>query len=246
MEKLNIYEALAKVLTMDYAVGKDEKNQQQGYNYRGIEKTVNTVKPLLATVGVFYVPEVLKVEREERTGKNGGALIYSVLTVRYTFYAADGSSVSATVVGEGMDSGDKASNKAMSAALKYALGNVLNIPTEMIDSETDSHNLEPKQKRSAAKETPAPAPAPAKDPQEQVSADEAAAIDAAKVILETVTDAATATAAIKPILSIKHAGNSRRLVGKMVNEHMEKLGLVYDTAAKAYVPKDAKEATEQC
>lgn len=233
MEKLNIYEALAKVLTMDYAVGKDEKNQQQGYKYRGIEKTVNTVKPLLAKVGVFYVPEVLNVDREERAGRNGGALIYSVLTVRYTFYASDGSSVSAVVVGEGMDSGDKASNKAMSAALKYALGNVLNIPTEMIDSETESPDPEPKQKRAAAKK-----PAPA-DEDKLTRDEEQEAVNAAVKILDGVTDAETATAAIPALAAVEHpTEKSRKLARRAAASHMEALGLVYDAEAKAYKAKE--------
>ncbi|MBQ1576314.1 MAG: ERF family protein [Oscillospiraceae bacterium] len=232
MEKLNIYEALAKVLTMDYAVGKDEKNQQQGYKYRGIEKTVNAVKPLLAKVGVFYVPEVLNVEREERAGRNGGALIYSVLTVRYTFYAADGSSVSATVVGEGMDSGDKASNKAMSAALKYALGNVLSIPTEMIDSETESPDPEPKQKRAAAKK-----PAPADE--DKLTRDEQSAVDIVGRILEGVTDAETATAAISSLAAVVYPTEHSRVLGRRAAaSHMEALGLVYDAEAKAYKAKE--------
>lgn len=100
-----------------------------------------------------------------------------------------------------------------------------------------------KQQPKQAAKKPAPAakeaPAPAVDPRQQDAADEQAAIDAAKVILETVTDAATATAAIKPIFAIKHAGNSRRTVGKIVNEHMEALGLVYNADAKAYVAKEA-------
>lgn len=239
MEKLNIYEALAKVLTMDYAVGKDEKNQQQGYKYRGIEKTVNTVKPLLAKVGVFYVPEVLNVEREERAGRNGGALIYSVLTVRYTFYASDGSSVSATVVGEGMDSGDKASNKAMSAALKYALGNVLNIPTEMIDSETDSPEpkARDKDRQKADKQKP-PAAKPAENTDESFTEEEQAAINTVVSILGTVKDAETATAAVPALQAVQHTPKSRKVAAHALKVCIDGLGLVYDADAKAYKQRE--------
>jgi hypothetical protein len=66
-------------------------------------------------------------------------LIYSICTIKYTFYAEDGSSVSATVIGEGMDSGDKATNKAMSIAFKYACFQVFCIPTEeMKDPDADT------------------------------------------------------------------------------------------------------------
>ena len=62
--------------------------------------------------------------------QKGGTLIYSICRIKYTFYAEDGSNVSAVVIGEGMDSGDKATNKAMSIAFKYACFQVFCIPTE--------------------------------------------------------------------------------------------------------------------
>ena len=91
---------------------------------------------------LFIVPEVIDQKREERTTSKGNALIYSIVTVKYTFYAEDGSSVSAVVIGEGMDSGDKATNKAMSIAFKYACFQVFCIPTEeMVDPDQDSHEV---------------------------------------------------------------------------------------------------------
>ena len=88
-------------------------------------------------------------KREERQTNRGGNLIYSVCTVRYTFYAKDGSSVQCVVVGEGMDSGDKATNKAMSIAFKYACFQVFCIPTEeMKDPDTQGHQVTPKSKHT--------------------------------------------------------------------------------------------------
>ena len=107
--------------------------------YRGIDDVMNTFQPLMAERGIFLVPEVLDATREERQTNKGGMLLYSVLRVKYTFYASDGTSISATVVGEGMDSGDKASNKAMAVAMKYAMFQVFCIPTEEMqdpDAET--------------------------------------------------------------------------------------------------------------
>jgi hypothetical protein len=131
---MNIYESIISIMQESYAIAKDKKNQQQGFKYRGIDDVMNTFQPLLSKHKVFVVPEVLERHREERTGKTGGNLIYSVLTIRYTFYAEDGSSVSAVVIGEGMDSGDKASNKALAIGMKYAMFQVFCIPTEeMID-----------------------------------------------------------------------------------------------------------------
>ena len=116
--------------------------------------TMDTFQPLLAKHHVFVVPEVLDQQRQERTTGKGGSLLYSLLRMRYTFYAEDGSSVSAVVIGEGMDSGDKASNKAMSVAMKYAMFQVFCIPTEEMQ-DPDAETPEPSKPKA---DQPAPEP----------------------------------------------------------------------------------------
>lgn len=139
MATMNIYAAIADIMKEGYAIGKNKRNPQQGYQYRGIDDVLNTFQPLMSKHGIFCVPEVLEATREDRQTAKGTSLIYSVLKVRYTFYASDGSSVSAVVVGEGMDSGDKASNKALSAAMKYAIFQTFAVPTEeMVDSDAET------------------------------------------------------------------------------------------------------------
>lgn len=136
---MQIYDAIPKIMAEIGAIGKNQKNVQQGFMYRGIDSVMNALQPLLYKHGVFVVPEVLEHKREDRITAKGNGLIYSVCTIRYTFYATDGSSVSAVVVGEGMDSGDKATNKAMAIAFKYACFQVFCIPTEEMkdpDAET--------------------------------------------------------------------------------------------------------------
>ena len=142
------------------AVGKDSKNAQQGFMYRGIDAVMNALNPVMGKLGLFLCPEVLEQTREERQGRNGGTLLYSILKMRYTLYAPDGSNVSCVVIGEGMDSGDKASNKAMSVAMKYAAFQLFCIPTEeMVDPDAECHEVMPK---NAPKQAQTPAPAPAK------------------------------------------------------------------------------------
>ena len=154
----DIYQAITDIMTEGYAITKDKRNQKQGYAYRGIDDVMNTFQPLLAKHHVFVVPEVLERERQERVtykdGKQSGTLLYSILTMRYTFYAEDGSFVSAVVIGEGMDSGDKASNKAMSVAMKYAMFQVFCIPTEEMQ-DPDAETPEPSKPKA---EQPAPEP----------------------------------------------------------------------------------------
>lgn len=142
-----IYKAIAAVLSDVGAVGKDGQNAFDKYRYRSIDAVMNAMHPAMAKYGVFVMPEVLEQSREERGSRSGGVLIYSVIKVRYTFYAEDGSSLTATVIGEGMDKGDKSVNKAMSAAFKYALFQVFCIPTdEFSDSEDESPEARQKPK----------------------------------------------------------------------------------------------------
>jgi len=138
MEK--IYPAMISVMKDVGAISKDKVNQMQKFKFRGIDDVYNSLHETMAKHGVFSVPTVLEERSEERKTKNGGALIYRILKIKYTFYAEDGSSVEAIVIGEGMDSGDKASNKAMSIADKYCLLQAFKIPTEDIsDPDSETH-----------------------------------------------------------------------------------------------------------
>lgn len=132
-----IYVQLAKVMGEVGAVGKTRKNPQQGYSFRGIDDVMAHVQELLAKHLVVVVPRVIERERELMDTKSGGKMASVRLLVDHTFYAEDGSSVVCTTLGEAMDSGDKASNKAMSAALKYALTETLMIPTYEAERDTE-------------------------------------------------------------------------------------------------------------
>ena len=138
-----IYKSLCAIMKEIGAIGKDRKNVQQNFMFRGIDQVMNTLHPLLVEYGVFIVPEILESHREERQTKSGGNLIYTVHTVKYHFTAMDGSEVCATVIGEGMDSADKSSNKAMAVAFKYACFQLFCIPTEeMAKDDPDGYSPE--------------------------------------------------------------------------------------------------------
>ena len=149
---MNIFESITKIMEEVPAIGKEKENQQQKFKYRGIDDVMNALQPLLAKHKVFVAPEVQEQQREERTTSKGGNLIYSICKIKYKFYAEDGSYIEATTIGEGMDSGDKATNKAMAIAMKYALFQVFCIPTEEMkdpDAETPEDS-KPKGKISEA------------------------------------------------------------------------------------------------
>lgn len=144
----DIYGLMGKIMLDMVAIGKDSTNQQQGFKYRSIDAVYNALNPLLAKHGVFTVPEVIGKTREERTNKNGTVLAFTCLRMKYTFFAQDGSFVVAIVEGEGMDSGDKSSNKAMAIAHKYALLQTFCIPTEDAkDPDAEVHEIAPDPRR---------------------------------------------------------------------------------------------------
>ena len=135
-----VYQKIAAITAELSKIGisKDSKNQSQGYAFRGIDAVYGALSPLLAKHGLCILPRVKDRQVIERQNKSGTALFYVTLTVEFDFVAAeDGSKHTVITVGEAMDSGDKASNKAMSAAYKYAAFQAFCIPTEG-DNDADS------------------------------------------------------------------------------------------------------------
>lgn len=145
-----IYSAVCGVMEDIGAVGKSDYNRTQGFKYRGIDAVMNALNPAMIKHKIFCTPEVLEQSREERTTSKGSSLIYSVCRMRYRFYTTDGSFVEAVVVGEGMDSGDKATNKAMSVAFKYACFQTFCIPTENLLDDPDKETPAESTKKQSA------------------------------------------------------------------------------------------------
>jgi len=139
---LNIYQSVTQVMADMDAIGKTKFNQQGNFKYRGIDDVMNALNPAMVKNKIFVVPEVLEQTREDRVTNKGGNIIYSILKIKYTFFAEDGTHIDAIVIGEAFDSGDKATNKAMSVAFKYACFQVFCIPTEeMKDPDADKYEL---------------------------------------------------------------------------------------------------------
>jgi hypothetical protein len=123
-------------------ITKERSNQQQGYKFRGIDDVFNALSPLLARHGLCVLPRCTSREVVERTNAKGTALFYVTVCAEFDFVAAeDGSKHTVVTYGEAMDSGDKATNKAMSAAYKYACMQAFSIPTEG-DNDADAHTHE--------------------------------------------------------------------------------------------------------
>lgn len=131
---------LAKV-----GIAKSRENREQHFKFRGIDQVMNTLAPLLVANNLIVSPAFRDRVVTERPTKAGGVMFNVVLWADLTFISAiDGSRHTITTPGEGQDSADKATNKAMSIAYKYAMF-LLNCiplePTDDPDSETpeDTH-----------------------------------------------------------------------------------------------------------
>lgn len=126
-------------------IGKNRKNQQQGYSFRGIDDMYNALAPILARHGLCILPRVMSRECVERQTAKGSTLFYVTVLMEFDFVCAEDASHHTVVMsGEAMDSADKATNKAMSAAYKYAAMQTFAIPTEGDnDADSTTHDVVP-------------------------------------------------------------------------------------------------------
>lgn len=155
----HVYEAICNVMR-DMAkagIAKDRKNTQQGFSFRGIDDVYDALAAKLSEHKLCMLPRVVGRDRQERTTAKGGNLLYTILDMEFDLVSAlDGSMHTIKTVGEAMDSGDKSSNKSMSAAYKYAAIQAFCIPV-VGDDDADATTPPDSAPKSA---TPPPPPDP--------------------------------------------------------------------------------------
>ncbi|QNH66863.1 ERF family protein [Proteus vulgaris] len=144
-----VYKAISNVAKemAETGIKKGSKNQQQGFMFRGIDAVYNALAPALVKHGLLILPRIIERSVTERQTQRGGQLFYVVVKAEFDFVATeDGSKHTVVTYGEAMDSGDKATNKAMSIAYKYAAFQAFCIPTEetAIDADAEIHNVAPR------------------------------------------------------------------------------------------------------
>jgi hypothetical protein len=141
-----VYSAIAAVMgdLAKSGISKDQTNTFDKYKFRGIDDVYNALAPLLSKHGLLILPRVTERTSEERTSKNGGAVFYVTVAVEFDFVAAsDGSTHTIRAYGEAMDRGDKGTNKAMTAAYKYACFEAFCIPVVgSDDADAETHEVE--------------------------------------------------------------------------------------------------------
>lgn len=140
--KLN--EAVIAVMAEVRAVGKDGRNQQQNFNFRGIDATVNALSPAMRKHGVTVYPSIVSLNRGQATTGKGSVMNTVDVIVDYVFTGPEGDTLTARVPGEAFDSGDKATAKAMSVAFRTCLLQTFALPTQETDPDAESHDAQPR------------------------------------------------------------------------------------------------------
>jgi len=144
---MSVYKAISAVQAdlCKSGIGKTDENKFDNYKFRGIDSVYNALSPLLAKHGLCMLPRVLSRICEERVSQKGGALFYVTVDMEFDLVCSeDGSKHTVKTYGEAMDRGDKATNKAMSAAYKYAAFQTFAIPTEGDnDADNQTHEVAP-------------------------------------------------------------------------------------------------------
>lgn len=154
----SIYPALVRVsrAIASEGIGKSRDNKQQGYKFRGVDEVMNAFAPLFAKEGIFIRPRFEDRQVGERVTKSGGVLYAVSVQGSFDFVAEDGSSVTVgPFYGEAMDSGDKATNKAMAVAFKYAMFQTFCVPLEGVtggDADAVTHEEIASQEAAAVQE----------------------------------------------------------------------------------------------
>lgn len=153
---MEVYKAISAVQgeMASIGIGKTKKNAQQGYNFRGIDDVYDALAPVLAKHKLCIIPVCVSRTCVERTTAKGGVLFYVTVESEFHFVSAvDGSKHVAKTYGEAMDSADKATNKAMSAAYKYAAFQTFCIPVDAQDADATTHDVTPQFISDAQKST---------------------------------------------------------------------------------------------
>lgn len=145
MSERILAQILADVAAEIGAVRKDERNTYQQFNFRGIDAVVNAVGPKLHKAGVIGpFPRLVDSTRVIGTTSKGNAVTTVTVTVEYTLYGPAGDELAGTVIAEAFDSGDKATAKAMSVAMRTFLLQSLCLPTDEPDPDQYTYSEPPR------------------------------------------------------------------------------------------------------
>lgn len=143
---MNVVERMSLVMRDVEHVGKSGDNREQHYKFRPVDEFINALNPALVRHGVVVTPKVLTRDSFERDRRRNDQIIGVTrvveMLVEFTFHAPDGSTLVTVTAGEGADVADKATNKAMAGALKYAIMQTFMVPTrELNDGDAETPEI---------------------------------------------------------------------------------------------------------
>lgn len=153
-ETPTVQQAWAAVMADVRALGKDQVNSHQRFNFRGVDDVMNAVGPAMRTHGVFVVPTAVDLRTRDAQTSQGKAAHETMVVVSYAIYGPAGDSMPGAAAGESLDSGDKATPKAMSVAYRTFLLQALCLPTHETDPDAQTY-----ERVETPQETPAQAAA---------------------------------------------------------------------------------------
>lgn len=141
---MKVYAAIKEVMKDlgELGISKDSTNKDQGYKFRGIEAVYLAINPLLVKHNLVVLPRHINRWSETRPTKSGGTMCFTTVEVEFDFVQTeDFSKHTVRMCGEGMDTADKATNKANSAAYKYAMFETFCVPTEAVDGDSETPSM---------------------------------------------------------------------------------------------------------
>jgi hypothetical protein len=138
-ETPNVYVVMSAAMEEVQAVRKEGFNDQQRYNFRGIDQVINAVGPIFRKHKIIPVPHYCSAKYRDVLTSTGKPSREVTVEATYRFYGPAGDFIEAVVPGESMDSGDKGTPKAMSVAYRIVLLQMLCIPTDEPDPDSQSY-----------------------------------------------------------------------------------------------------------
>lgn len=135
----NVFEAFAAVMAEVTVIEKSQRNQQQGFTFRGIDNVMQVVGPALRKHGVFIIPTGTELKSETYQTKTNTTMRNVTVTMGFRVYGPAGDSFDGVSFGEAADAGDKAVTKAQSVAYRTFLLQSLSVPTGDPDPDGYSH-----------------------------------------------------------------------------------------------------------
>lgn len=149
-EIVSIHQAITEAKRRIGHIGKEDRNKDQGYEFRGIDSILNKAGPIAADLGIVVYPRTRVVSSEPVESRQGTRGYRVVVESVWTFAVhvdreqvegvrfPDYSSLEAVTLGEAIDYSDKGFNKAQRQSEKNAWQQVLSIPTGEPDPDHES------------------------------------------------------------------------------------------------------------